>query len=139
MLATSCTAPGRPPLGFSAAATGEGTGSDDPARTCNLWYIRRELGRDGYGIKRLSTYVTRLIEQCDFPAPLPTLRGGALVETVCADSRWLRVAVDSWLDAQLPGPAAADQADAVRAAAMDEMDAAAGNLRLVAATDRDAS
>lgn len=136
MLAKSRPSPDVPEKGHSAVSSHVGAGRSTGS-TCTLWYLRRELGRETYGHKRMCTYVTKLIEKCDFPVPLPTLRRGDLTDSVTSESRWLRIAVDSWLDAQLPGPAAADQADSARADAIADMDSAAFNLRLIGGTDRD--
>jgi len=104
---------------------------DEP--TCNLWYIRRQLGRFEYGDRRMVSYVTRLIEQAAFPPPLPTLstRSAELITAVTPHSRWLRVAVDAWLADFLP-PAAQVAVDrAAQAAAAAAMDHAAGQLTLI--------
>lgn len=110
----------------------DGGHADDPAaRTCTIWYIRRELGRADYGDGRLVTYVRALVASRGFPPPLPHEKRGHLVEEVTVNSRWLRSAVDAWLDDFLPPEAAASVDRAQRAAAADEMDAAAFGLRLV--------
>lgn len=104
--------------------------SDDEP-TCNLFYIRRQLGRQNYGERRMVSYVALLIEQHGFPPPLPTLVRHKLVRGVTVDSRWHRAAVDAWLGDFLP-PANFAQVDrAAMAAAAEEMDANAGNLRLI--------
>lgn len=99
---------------------------DEP--TCTLWYIQNRLGRSDYGERRMVTYVTLLIREHDFPPPLPTLRRGILTRDVVARSRWIRTAVDAWLEDFLP-PANAEALDkAARRAAADDMDEAARNL-----------
>lgn len=115
---------------------------DDPAaRTCNLHYIRRELGQSNYSDKRMVAYLAHLVEGFGFPAPLPTIRkGGAVSAAVHADSKWHRAAVDAWIDGTGLPPAqavalarAADQR--AHAEAAEAMDAAALNLRLVGGRD----
>ena len=117
---------------------------DDPDRrtaTCNLTYIRRRLGKAGWGDQRLASYVQALIEQKHFPAPFPTFtrkRNGnrALSDRVAPASTWQRCAVDQWFDDFLPPDAAAALDAAARAAAAADMDANAANLRLVAGNRR---
>lgn len=110
--------------------------ADDPeARTCNLHYIRRELGQS-CSDRRMVLYLAQLIATEDFPRPLPTLvRGGTITREVHRRSEWLREAVDAWIDGFTPPGAAAqlDRRDRQRAAA--DMDSSASNLRLVAGRD----
>ncbi len=106
------------------------------APTCNLGYIRRALGRAGYGDYRMVTYVRALIADYAFPRPLPTLRKKALTTDVTPDSNWLRPAVDAWLDSFLPPEAGAALTREAHIAAAAEMDEAAGALRIVGGTDR---
>lgn len=111
--------------------------ADDPAaRTCNLHYIRRELGQTHYSDKRMVGYLAQLVDRYGFPAPLPSARKGGSVSTaVHSDSKWLRLAVDAWLDQGMPPPQAAfiakERDRRAHADAADDMDAAAHNLRLV--------
>lgn len=116
--------------------------ADDPAaRTCNIHYIRRELGQSNYSDKRMVAYLAQLVEGFGFPAPLPGIRkGGTVSGAVHADSKWHRAAVDAWIDGTGLPPAqsaaiarAADQR--AHAAAASDMDANALNLRLVGGRD----
>jgi len=100
--------------------------------TCSLWYIRARLGRRDYQDKRMVAYVTRLIEAQSFPPPLPCLKGQDLCAAVTAKSRWLRPAVDAWLEDFLPPANAAQVDQAALNAAAHEMDAAAHGLTLIA-------
>lgn len=108
--------------------------ADEP--TCTLSYIRRRLGRLDFREGRMVKYLGLLIQDRGFPPPLPDMIGSRLVLTVTPRSRWLRPAVDAWLEDTLP-PDNAGQVDHVaRQAAAAAMDAAAfnlgGPLRLVA-------
>lgn len=103
----------------------------DPPRTCSILYIRRETGQTHYKERRLVTYVTLLIAEHGFPAPLPALVGGKLTTRVTTGSEWLRDAVDQWLDDYLPPRTAAAMLDAAQESAAKQMDASASNLRLV--------
>jgi hypothetical protein len=109
------------PVGLSSAED-----ADEP--TCTLYYIRRRLGRPDFKEGRMVKYVGLLIAEKGFPPPLPDMVGKRLVEHVTVRSRWLRHAVDAWLEDTLP-PDNAGQVDkvALQAAAAD-MDAAAFNL-----------
>ena len=116
--------------------------ADDPAgRTCNLHYIRRELGQQRYSDKRMVAYLAHLVEGYGFPAPLPSARkGGAITTAVHAGSAWHRAAVDAWIDGT--GLPPAQSAAITRAAdhrahaeAAEDMDANALNLRLVGGRD----
>ncbi len=100
--------------------------------TCTIWYVRRRLGRQDYQRIRLIRLIEQLIAQMGFPPPLPQLSAGELVADVTLNSAWNRPAVDAWLDDRLPPENAAALDDQAKAAAAAEMDAAAGNLRLVA-------
>ncbi len=106
---------------------------DDPgATTVNLWFIRRELGQEGYSDRRTVTYVTKLIAEHDFPPPLPAMRkGNVLTSDVTINSTWPRAAVESWIESWLPPGAAAAIDKKAQAAAAAEIDANAGNLRLI--------
>lgn len=103
-------------------------------RTCTLGYICTALGRISYGERRRCAYVRQLIAHHGFPRPLPTLHRRQLTSDVVASSRWLRAAVDNWLEDFLPPDAAAaldSEAQRVAAAAMDNAAANLGALRLV--------
>jgi hypothetical protein len=77
---------------------------DTTGTTCTLWFIRRELGQHGYSDRRMVAYVTQLIDQHDFPRPLPAMcKGGALTSAVTSNSTWPRAAVEAWIEGWLPG------------------------------------
>lgn len=113
----------------------------DESPTVSAHWVASQLGCADFGAHRLKQYLSMLIGQQDFPPPLPALVSGnsravpsrppRLEQSVTSNSRWRRVAVQAWLEDFLP-PANAAQLDAqaMRAAA-DDMDASAGNLRLV--------
>lgn len=110
--------------------TGRGH-SDNAERTCTIWYLKRELGRTDFGDARLCQYIQGLITGHGFPRPLPTFHKGELVGDVRTTSRWIRAAVDQWLDDFLP-PDLSDAIEAKRrAAAAADMDSAAAGLRLI--------
>ena len=106
---------------------------DPDARTCTIWYVRRELGRIDYGDKRICSYLQKLVDQHGFPAPFPCERKGRreLETRVVPESRWIRAAVDAWLEDRTPPDLGAALDRKARDAAAAEMDAAAGNLSLV--------
>jgi hypothetical protein len=100
--------------------------------TVNLTWIRKQLGFRASD-DLLVTYIEALIEQREFPRPFPHLaRGGMLSDDIHPmKSEWIRAAVEAWLASFLPpSAAAAIDAAAAREAAAD-MDAMAGNLRIV--------
>lgn len=111
------------------SSAAEDRADDQP--TCNLYYIRRQLGRQNYGDRRMVTYVGLLIDRHGFPPPLPTLVRAGLVTGVTSDSRWHRGAVDAWLDDFLPPDNSAQVDRAALTAAASEMDNAAGHLQLI--------
>ena len=99
---------------------------DEP--TCTLWHIRKQLGRQDYGDKRMVTYVCKLISTEGFPPPLPSMIKRRLSREVGPNSRWIKSAVDAWILDFLP-PANAAAVDRVAmAAAAAEMDRAATQL-----------
>jgi len=105
--------------------------TDPDARTCTIWYIRRELGRADYGEQRFVTYLAQLVDQAGFPRPIPCHRKGKadLFHGVCPESRFLRDAVDAWLlDYTSPPPVADALERRARTAAAAEMDEAAASL-----------
>lgn len=109
---------------------------DTTGTTCTLWFIRRELGQHGYSDRRMVAYVTQLIDQHDFPRPLPAMRkGGVLTSAVTSNSTWPRAAVEAWIEGWLPPDAAAAIDRKARAEAAASMDDAARNLRLVGGRD----
>jgi hypothetical protein len=114
---------------LSPAAAGPASLSQGP--TCDIIYLRRELGRTDYSDRRMLAYVRLLIASAGFPAPLPMDRGGQLVTDPTPRSRWLRAAVDAWLENQLPPDGAALAERRAAAEAADKMDRRASNLRLV--------
>lgn len=116
--------------------------ADDPAdRTCTFGYVQGLLGQGKLSPRRMVQYLTALIEQHDFPRPLPALvkakkgEKGTLTTGVHPRSTWIRTAVHAWLDGTLPPPIAATIDDQVYAAAAMDMDARAATLRLVGGRD----
>ena len=108
--------------------------------TCTCRWVGKQLGHEGSDAA-LVAYVEELIAGCGFPRPLPHRKhGGGLATCVHVDrSRWIRAGVLDWLTDFLPPSAAAALDNAARERAADEMDAAAGNLRLVAHNDLEAA
>ncbi|WP_310532536.1 hypothetical protein [Novosphingobium sp.] len=104
----------------------------DPEPTCTLPWVRLQLGAQELTSGRLVRYVGLLIAERGFPPPLPNFsQRTGLSDEVTKDSRWIRSAVEAWLlDFLPPANAGAVDAAAMKAAAA-EMDAAAGNLRLI--------
>lgn len=111
--------------------------ADDPAnRTCTIYYVQRELGEQHLSEKRLCAYLRKLIAEYGFPKPLPTvMRGGSLTNDVHQRSKWIRAAVDAWIDGYIPPDCAATIDEKAMRAAAAEMDANAQNLRLVGGRD----
>lgn len=111
--------------------------ADDPAQaTCTFGYVQGLLGQGKLNPRRMVQYLTALIEQHDFPAPLPALvKGGKLTTGVHPRSTWIRSAVHAWLDGTLPPPLAAAIDDQAYAEAAMDMDARATTLRLVGGRD----
>ncbi|WP_327195949.1 hypothetical protein [Novosphingobium capsulatum] len=107
--------------------------ADDPgATTVNLWFIRRELGQHGYSDRRMVAYVTKLIEEHNFPSPLPAMRkGGSLTSAVTTSSTWQRAAVESWIEGWLPPDATAAIDRKAQAEAAAAMDGNASHLHLI--------
>lgn len=99
--------------------------------TCTIWQIRLMLGRGDYGDRRIVAYLTGLVADFGFPPPLPHEKRGRVISGVTISSRWLRNAVDAWIDDFLPPDAAAAIDRAAQAAAADEMDGAAFGLKLI--------
>lgn len=103
--------------------------------TVGIIYLRRRLGQDDYKERRLVNYISKLVKECGFPPPLPALKGTRLVHEVNMGSKWIRAAVEAWLDDFLPPDNAMSMDRAAMAAAASDMDAAAanlGNLRVIA-------
>lgn len=109
----------RPPL-FSQSAP-----------TCGVVYVALLFGRTDLGPGRIVRYVQGLVDDYGFPKPYPALHARAIVDHVVATSRWSREAVDQWCSDWLPPDTAASLDAAALAAAGAEMDAAAGNLKLI--------
>lgn len=111
--------------------------ADEPAHTtCNIGYVQGLLGQNELPPRRLAQYLTALIAQHGFPAPLPALvKGGTLTTGVHPRSTWVRAAVHAWLDGTLPPPIAATLDQQAFATAALDMDARAANLRLVGGRD----
>lgn len=110
---------------------------DDPeARTCTFGYVQGQLGQNTLSQRRMAQYLRKLISDHGFPAPLPTIvKGGAITRDVHPSSKWVRAAVNAWLDGFIPPDCAATIDDQAYAAAALDMDAAAANLRLVGGRD----
>ncbi|HQS70018.1 MAG: hypothetical protein B7Y36_08360 [Novosphingobium sp. 28-62-57] len=111
--------------------------ADEPAQpTCTFGYVQGLLGQNKLTPRRMAQYLTALIEQHGFPAPLPALvKGGTLTTGVHPRSTWIRAAVHAWLDGTLPPPIAATLDQQAFAAAAMDMDARAATLRLVGGRD----
>lgn len=114
--------------------------ADDEPTVGVDWIMRRAGRRQGkhrYGPARQVAYLNLLISECGFPPPYPELvtgKNGApdrLVTEVTPSSQFPRNAVEAWFEDYLPPASAAAIDDRARAAAAHDMDAAAGNLRLV--------
>ena len=105
---------------------------DPDAPTCTIHFVRNALGRSDYGDAKMVSYVEKLISDYGFPPPLPSMKGKDITGDVTPGSRWFRDGVLAWLADFLPPDSAAAVDRHAQAAAAEEMDAAAGNLRLVA-------
>ena len=108
--------------------------------TCTLYWICKQLGFHGSDVRRVR-YVSALIAERGFPAPLPHEKvGGGISDEVSAmRSQWLRIGVENWLGDYLPPGASAALTAAEASAAAADMDAAAhrlnaGCVRIVAGT-----
>lgn len=101
----------------------------DAPPTCNLWWIRAQLGRTDVSDQRFVKYVQGLVDAEGFPPPFPSQpKGKPITRAVTPLSTWRRDAVEAWLADFLP-PAGAEALDAAAcAAAADAMDEAAANL-----------
>jgi len=99
--------------------------------TVDIWYLRRRLGVTNLKETRLKRYFSLLIKEKSFPPPLPAMVGTRLLSEVTTRSHWIRHSVDAWLDNFLPPENATQVDNAAMKAAADDMDAMAGNLRLI--------
>ena len=99
--------------------------------TYNLWHVAALVGCKRFGKDRLLSYMRALIADHDFPRPLPAPVKKRAVAAVHPESQWRRVAVDHWLDGFLPPDCTAALDDRALAAAANDMDARAANLRAV--------
>lgn len=116
---------------------------DDDDPTVSFRWIRRAFGQGdaqqrgrGCSDARFTAFLDDLIGAHGFPRPLPAPKHGGGVEiAVTPRSQWLRAGVLEWFGDFLPPEAAASLEGAAAAAAADDMDAAAGNLRLVGGTE----
>lgn len=72
------------------------------AGTSGIFDIAGRLGQAHRRPRYICDTIDALIAHEGFPAPYPLVRGGALVRSVHADSRWPTAAVDHWFDNQLP-------------------------------------
>lgn len=109
----------------------DGPANDTEARTCTIWYVKRELGRSDFGDSRLCAYLQALIDQRGFPKPLPTFHRGQLTDEVRISSKWIRADVERWLHDFLPPATTAALDRAALEAAAADMDSAAAGLRLI--------
>lgn len=96
------------PLARAAAAAA----NPRNAETVGIYDIAGRLGQASRRPAYLCRTIDALIEHKGFPEPFPLLKGGALSTAAHADSRWPRIAVDTWFDNSLP-PAARGHADRV--------------------------
>lgn len=106
---------------------------DEP--TVTLWWLMRQLGHRRAGEASQIAYAQLLVDEAGLPPPYPSMIGRRgeqrLALGVTRKSQWARKPVEIWLEDFLPpANAAALETRALEAAAAD-MDAAAGNLRLV--------
>lgn len=99
--------------------------------TVDIWYLRRRLGVTNLKSIRLRRYFTLLISEKSFPPPLPAMVGKRLLSEVTTQSQWIRHSVEAWLDNFLPPENAVQVDNAAKLAAAADMDAMAGNLRLI--------
>ena len=106
----------------SAGASGE---------TYTIWQVARLIGCKHFGKDRLLSYMRALIAGHGFPRPLPAPVKKRAVADVHPESQWRRVAVDHWLDGFLPPDCSAALDDRALAAAANDMDARAANLRAI--------
>lgn len=69
----------------------------------SLWYIATRLGCGDRSAQWVANYVRQLVDDHKFPKPFPPciLRKQRRAE-VGLHSRWLRSAVDAWLDGFMP-------------------------------------
>lgn len=107
--------------------------ADRSTPTVGVWWIRRQLGKTSWGESRILSYLQLLIQERDFPTPIPDMVLGRgkphrLVDGLTIDSQWRRAAVLAWMDDGLPPANAAQIEGAAKQAAANDMDAAAGAL-----------
>ncbi|NYT42298.1 hypothetical protein HZY97_16115 [Sphingomonas sp. R-74633] len=99
--------------------------SEHRAPTVGLNYIMAELGKEDHSDRWQLRFINLLIGEQGFPAPLPNMRGAALIDAVTTHSRWQRQAVDQWFHDRLPPEAAQAEEAGRQLAANDDMDEAA--------------
>lgn len=104
-----------------------------PSHTFAMNAIARMLGVHRRSERWIVRYLTALIEQEDFPAPLPTLVRGEIRHDIHArKSHWLATPVRAWFLDRTPAHAVATTEDAKMleraAAAQERLDARADNL-----------
>lgn len=103
--------------------------AEAPQTTIPTHAVARILGVQARSERWQCRYLDQLIAAEGFPRPLPTLVGGALSHSVnYKRSRWIRAAVQAWLNGTLPSGINAQIEDAEAQAAADRMDAAADTL-----------
>ena len=117
-------------------APSHGSPAHDAAETCTFGYVKTLLGHRTMSDARFCRFAQSLVEDHGFPKPFPTmLRNDQITLDVHPRSRWVRSAVDAWVEGWVPPAAAAHiDAKAMEAAAAD-MDAAATRLRMVGGKD----
>lgn len=92
-----------------------------------LSYCTRRLGTYDRCIQYQLKHLQGLVDDHDFPPPLPHLRGKQWVTRVTPSSTWTRAHVDAWFDDRLPPKLALviDNAELEAAAAALDANAAA--------------
>lgn len=116
------------------------TGAARPGFTYGLGDNMRRLGQEHRSTRWQIAYLTLLIADEGFPAPLPLAIGTGLTSEVKPRSRWAQDSVDRWFDDRTPpGTSEAVDRQAARQAGdiMDQRAAAFAPPRLVAGTDVD--
>ena len=110
--------------------------------TCTFHWIKSRFGQVTDASARPCSdeafvdFLDGLIAHHSFPRPLPCpKRGGGIELGVTRKSHWIRAGVIDWFGDYLPPHAAASLDEAAARDAADDMDAAAGNLRLIGGTE----
>lgn len=98
--------------------------------TYGLGDIMRRLGQDGRSARWQLRFIASLIDEEDFPAGLPNMRGGRLIRTPIISTRWHRTPVDEWFMGRVDPDAAEAVERAARIEAARVMDARAASIGL---------